>query len=347
MAPQRRRGSVVRDYEIFEAGDVTLQSGVVLPATRLAYCTHGRLNAARDNAIVFPTHYSGTHNNNAWLIGPGMALDPERYFVVVPNMLGNGLSSSPSNTAAPHDGPRFPLATVRDNVLLQHRLVTERLGITTLALVTGHSMGAQQAFQWGALFPDMVRRLAPFCGSARTSRHNWLFLEGCKAALLADATFCAGDYTAPPVCGIRAFARVYAGWAWSQTFFRERLDAERLGQPSLEAFLTELWEPSFLSHDANDLLAMLATWQAADISADPRFGGDLSRALVAITAKAVVMPCHTDLYFPPEDSEIEVGHMPNAELWVIPSVWGHMAGGGVNPEDVMFINGALTALLTA
>ncbi len=334
-------------YETFNAGDVTLQSGSVLPAVRLAYRTYGRLNAARDNAIVFPTHYSGTHDSNAWLIGPGMALDPERYCIVVPNMLGNGLSSSPSNTPAPYDGPRFPLVTVRDNVLLQQRLVTERFGVTTLALVTGHSMGAQQAFQWGALFPDMVLRLAPFCGSARTSRHNWLFLEGCKAALLADAAFGAGDYTTPPVRGLRAFARVYAGWAWSQAFFRERIDAERLGQPSLEAFLANLWEPSFLSHDANNLLAMLATWQAADIGADPRFDGDLARALAAITAKAVVMPCRTDLYFPLEDSEIEVAHMPDAELRVIPSVWGHMAGGGVNPEDAMFINRALTALLAA
>ncbi len=334
-------------YETFNAGDVTLQSGTVLPAVRLAYRTYGRLNAARDNAIVFPTHYSGTHDSNAWLIGPGMALDPERYCIVVPNMIGNGLSSSPSNTPAPYDGPRFPLVTVRDNVLLQQRLVTERFGVTTLALVTGHSMGAQQAFQWGALFPDMVLRLAPFCGSARTSRHNWLFLEGCKAALLADAAFGAGDYTTPPVRGLRAFARVYAGWAWSQAFFRERIDAERLGQPSLEAFLANLWEPSFLSHDANNLLAMLATWQAADIGADPRFDGDLARALAAITAKAVVMPCRTDLYFPLEDSEIEVAHMPDAELRVIPSVWGHMAGGGVNPEDAMFINRALTALLAA
>ena len=347
MAPRRRRGSVVADYEIFEAGDVMLQSGVVLPATRLAYRTHGRLNAARDNAVIFPTHYSGTHDNNAWLIGPGMALDPEAYFVIVPNMLGNGISSSPSNTPAPCDGPRFPLVTVRDNVLLQHRLVVERFRLTTLALVTGHSMGAQQAFQWGALFPPMVRRLAPFCGSARTSRHNWLFLEGCKAALLADAAFDGGDYAAPPIRGIRAFARVYAGWAWSQTFFRQRLDAERLGQPSLEAFLTDVWEPSFLSHDANDLLAMLATWQAADISADPRFAGDLGRALAAITAKTVVMPCRTDLYFPPEDSAIEVSHMPDAALRVITSVWGHMAGGGINPEDAQFVSSELKALLAA
>ncbi len=333
------------NHEIFDCGDVTLQSGKVLPAARLAYRTHGRLDAARANAIVYPTHYSGTHDSNAWAIGPGMALDPEKYFIIIPNMLGNGLSSSPSNTPAPDAGPAFPAVTVRDNVLLQHRLVTELFGITTLQLVTGHSMGAQQAYQWAALFPDMVQRVAPFCGSARTSRHNWLFLEGCKSALVADAGFADGRYTVPPVRGIRAFARVYAGWAWSQTFFRQRLDIEKLGLASMEAFLTQAWEPSFLAHDANDLLAMLATWQAADISADPRFGGDLAAALAAITAKAIVMPCRTDLYFPPEDSEIEVSHMRDAELRVIPSVWGHMAGGGINPEDAMFIDAALKALL--
>ena len=333
------------DHEIFEAGDVTLQSGAVLPAVRVAYVTHGTLNAERTNAIVFPTHYCGTHASNAWAIGPGRALDPAKYFIIVPNMLGNGLSSSPSNTPAPHDGPRFPLVTVRDNVLLQHRLVTEVLGISSLRLVTGFSMGALQAFQWGALFPDMVQRIAPFCGSARVSRHNWLFLEGCKAALMADAAFAGGDYAAPPVTGIAAFARVYAGWAWSQTFFRQHLDRELLGLPSMEAFLSLAWEPSFQAFDANDLLAMLATWQAADISNDPRFHGNFEQALAAITAKAVVMPCRSDLYFPPEDSEIEVAHMPNAEINVIPSVWGHMAGGGRNPEDAAFINAALVRLL--
>jgi homoserine O-acetyltransferase len=335
------------DYKVFHAGDVTLQSGTVLPDTRVVYCTHGQLNAARDNAIVFPTHFGGTHDGNAWAIGPGMALDPEEYFIIIPNMLGNGLSSSPSNTPAPFDGPRFPLVTVRDNVLLQHRLVTEMFGIGTVALVTGHSMGALQSFQWGALFPDMVQRIAPICGSARVSRHNWLFLEGCKSALLADAGFAGGDYPAPPVTGIRAFARVYAGWAWSQTFFRQHLDREMLGMPSMESFLETLWEPAFQAQDANNLLAMLATWQAADISADPGRDGEFERALAAIAAKAIVMPCRTDLYFPPEDSEIEVSHMPRAELRVIPSVWGHMAGGGVNPEDAMFINAALTELLAA
>ena len=125
-----------------------------------------------------------------------------------------------------------------DNIRLQHRLVTEVFGVTRLALVTGHSIGAQQAFYWGALYPDMVERIAPFCGSARTSRHNFLFLEGIKAALTADAAWAGGHYAAPPVTGLRAFAQVYAGWAWSQAWFCERVDLQVLGMPSLEAFLT-------------------------------------------------------------------------------------------------------------
>ena len=118
-----------------------------------------------------------------------------------------------------------------------------------------------------------------------------------------------------------------------------------LGMPSLEAFLAHAWEPHFLSKDANDLLAMLSTWQSADISANPLYDSDFQRALAAIKAKAIVMPCQTDLYFPPEDSEIEVAHMPEAELRIIPSIWGHMAGGGLNPADAPLIDTALGDLL--
>ena len=88
------------------------------------------------------------------------------------------------------------------------------------------------------------------------------------------------------------------------------------GYSSLEDFLVDFWEGFFLPKDANDLLSLLWTWQYADISGDPKYGGDFKKALAGIKAKAFVMPASTDLYFPPEDSEIEVAHMPNAELRV-------------------------------
>jgi homoserine O-acetyltransferase len=207
-------------------------------------------------------------------------------------------------------------------------------------------MGALQTFHWGALFPAMVERIAPFCGSAKCSRHNFVFLEGVKAALTADAAFAHGWYTAKPQTGLRAMARVYAGWGFSQAFYRAELDLKDMGYASLEDFLIGFWEGFFLPKDPNNLLTMLWTWQHGDISANELYQGDFRKALSAITAKAFVMPGETDLYFPPEDSENEVAHMPNAELVRVPSIWGHFAGGpGLNPIDAAFIDGKLKALL--
>ena len=336
------------DYEIYDLGDVKLQRGATLRDCKLAYKTFGTLNAAKDNVIVYPTWYSGQHYDNEWLIGEGRALDPAKYFIIIPNMLGNGLSSSPSNTPEPYNGPRFPHVTPYDNVRAQHRFVVEKFGIKHIRLVVGWSMGALQTFHWAALYPDMMDLIAPFCGSAKCSRHNFVFLEGVKAALTADAAWKEGWYTEKPARGLRAAARVYAGWGFSQDFYRARLDVETLGYSSLEDFLVSFWEGFFLPKDANNLLSLLWTWQYADISANPIYGGDFEKALGAIKAKAVVMPASSDLYFPPEDSVIEVEHMPNAKLHVVKTSWGHFAGGpGTSPDDIKVLDAALKELLAS
>jgi homoserine O-acetyltransferase len=334
-----------RDYEIFELGDLPLQCGLTLRNAQLAYKTYGRLDAARGNVIVYPTSYGAQHSDTEWLIRPGRALDPERWFVIIPNMLGNGLSSSPSNAVSLHDRGRFPGVTVTDNVRIQHRLLVERLGIERIALVYGWSMGGQQAYHWGALYPDMVERIAVVCGSARTAPHNIVFLEGLKSALTADPAWRDGWFTEPPVRGLRAFGRIYAGWALSQTFYREEL-YRGIGFSSLEDFLIAGWEANYLRRDANNLLAMIWTWQNADISANELYGGDLPKALGAITARALIMPGTTDLYFTVADNEGEVVHLRHAELRPIPSIWGHRAGNPTqNPEDDDFIDRAVKELL--
>src|SRR5262245_38649036 len=331
------------DYEMYELGDVALQSGLTLRQGKLVYKTYGKLNTARDNVIVMPTFYGGQHADTEAMMNAGRALDPKKYFIIVPNMFGNGLSSSPSNTPAPFDRAAFPCITLYDNVVCQHRLVTEHLGIDRVKLVVGFSMGAQQAYQWGALYSDMVQAIAPLCGSARTSPHNYVFLEGVKAALLADAAFAEGWYATPPIKGLRAFSRVYAGWVFSQDFFREQ-EYRKLGLVSLEDTVRFL-EGYFRRRDANDLLAMLWTWRHADISANEIYKGDFAEALKAIKARAIVMPGTTDLYFRVRDNELEVEQMPNAELRPIPSIWGHVAGLGINPPDNAFIDAALHELL--
>jgi homoserine O-acetyltransferase len=319
--------------EQFELGDITLASGECLEDARLAYVTRGTLSPSRDNAVLFPTYYTGTHRENLAMLGPGRALDPARHFIVIVNLLGNGESSSPSN----HPSTGFPALSLLDNAALQWRLL-EHLGVERLALAVGWSMGAQQAYHHAALYPDRVEALLAVCGSARTSPHNWVFLEGVKAALQADA-----DSDAP-LRGLAAFGRVYAGWAYSQAFFRERL-YERLGYASPAALL-DAWAREHQSYDPRDLLCVLDSWQRADISDNPRFGGDLPRALRAIEARAIIMPSSTDLYFPPEDSRLEVEHLRRGELRVLESKFGHVAGGPNRiAEDTAFIEAAIRELL--
>jgi homoserine O-acetyltransferase len=328
--------------ELFQLGDVTLQSGELLQNAQLAYVTCGVLNQRRDNAILFPTYYTGTHRENLALVGAGRALDPEQYFVVIVNLFGNGESSSPSNHPT-QGGAAFPQVSLLDNVTAQWRLLAQ-LGIEQLALALGWSMGAQQAYHHAALFPERVKRLLAVCGSARTSAHNWVFLEGVKAALLADPAFAGGQYAAPPLRGLGAFGRVYAGWAYSQAFFRERL-YERLGHASPEALLTA-WEREHRDYDANDLLCVLGTWQRADIADNPRYNGDFAAALQAIQARAIIMPSSTDLYFPAEDSRLEVAQLRRGELRVLESKFGHSAGAPDRvADDTAFVEAAIRDLL--
>jgi homoserine O-acetyltransferase len=329
----------------FDLGAFRLDAGSTLPAARVAYTTYGAINAARENVIVFPTWFVGSHLDLEWMIGKGRPLDTTKYFVVVPSMFANGLSSSPSNMPAPFDRVRFPAVTIQDNVRAQHRLLTERFDVRRIQLVIGGSMGAFQAYQWGLAHSDLVERIAPCCGAARVSRHCYVFLAGAKAALEADAAFADGDYAAPPDKGLRALGRVWAGWALSQRFYREEL-YKRMGFDSVDRFLVEFWEAFWIKCDANNLLSQLHTWQTADISATAGYGGDLGRALKAIGAKAVLSPGERDLYFPPEDMAWEAEQMSNAELRTIPGAWGHFSEVGIDPACNEYLGNSIRALLS-
>lgn len=332
------------DYDIFNLGDVTLQSGVTLPNTLLAYKTYGKLNERKDNVIVYPTAFGDQHAQNEWLIGSGKALDPERYFIIVPNLLGNGLSSSPSNTPPPFDRACFPQVTIYDNVKLQHRLVTEQFGVQKIALVVGWSMGGIQAFQWGASYPEMVERIAPFAGIAKPWPHTFVVLDSLKASLLSAVGFDSNKQNQLNSADMRAVGRVYAGWGLSHAFYREELYRE-MGFSSLEEFVAGVWEDSFMKMDPHNVLAMLWTGQHADISANPSYKGDFDKALRSIKALACIMPGSTDLFCTTDDNEYEANLIPHAVLKPIPSIWGHFAGRGINRADNQFIDENLKQLL--
>ena len=330
-APQlERREFVIHNFRT--------ESGVVLPDARVVYTTLGTLNAAGDNAILLPSHYMANINGYNWLIGSkDRALDPSKLFLVLTELFGNGRSSSPSNTPEPFHGPRFPVTTIRDNVEAVHRLLTEQLKVNHLRAVVGFSMGAEQAFQWAVSYPTFVDAIVATSGTAKCYPHGYVRLEGQIAALTTDPAWSGGDYSTPPAKGLEAFGMVWAGWLYSQEWWRRELWR---GNPQMGTTFEQVWQ-SFrrrFSADANDYILQARTWQRHDVGTTPGFDGDTERALRSIKARVLYMPSETDLYFPITDARNEQAFIPGVTFMPIPSLWGHTAGAASNPADLAFLN---------
>ncbi|ETN37913.1 uncharacterized protein HMPREF1541_07536 [Cyphellophora europaea CBS 101466] len=349
--------------EIYEIPDFSFADGTTLHNVKVAYRSYNR--ASSEGVVLIPTCYGGIINGTlTWTEAPFDALS--KYHVVVVAMLGNGESASPSNKAMfPEPGE----LRYQDLVNAQHALLTQHLGVSQLEAVIGFSMGGQQAYHWSVMYPDFMKRVIPICSSARTSPHNYAFLEGPIEALMNSIDYVAvqamkqkiargEDIGAnlrevKPKRGLRAFARAYGGWLTSTHWFRERLWGKvdgGLGFNNVEEWMSAR-EVGYLGWDADDLLVLARMWQLGDISTVipgetemSQLGGGvvsdekLHNALRSIKAKVLLLPCQTDQYFPPEDSQEEVKHLAQGKCEPIPSVWGHIAGGGANPKDVAWLN---------
>ncbi len=331
-------------YEFYALGDFALELGGVIPNCRLAYATTGQLNAAKDNAVLFPHMFSGTSKHMQMYVGEGLALDPARYFVIFPNMLGNGVSSSPHNSPSPIEMADFPKVMIGDDVRAQERLVREHLGISRLELVVGWSMGAQQTFEWAVRFPDMVKRAAPIGGTARGTRHNYLLVQNAMDCIRADPAFAGGRYTSPHAvtAGLKLLAHFFAQIGLSKEFYAEE-DWRGLGISSLENFLRDFWEAWFAPMDPNALLCLLYKWQHADVARHT--GGDLKAALARITAVVWNMPFAQDMMFTLDECRAEHQLTPRGAFKPIPTRWGHFGMLGVVSADKAFIDQALKELL--
>lgn len=311
----------VQDHHL---GAFQLQSRLETCGLRLRYELHGQLNADRSNAILFPTWFAGRHALNRWIIGSGRALDTDRFCIIVVNALGNGESSSPSNDSQLLVAGRPAEISLLDNVRAQERLVRS-LGIERLYAIIGRSMGAQQALQWGCLYPRMVERIFAFCGVPRTTRHNRLLLQA-----MADVL---QGHEDEPGAATTLAARIYAGWSLSHEFFAGPVPDEACR--NVEEWVERHLAAAFRTFDRRDLLALVRTWQTADVSDNPVFEGDLRAALQAIEARTLLMPISHDLIFPPRDFEFAQSVIPNCESHLLYSHWGHRAGAPGGCKDDM------------
>ena len=347
--------------EYYSISSFKFASGTTLHDLKVAYRSFNPDSS--NGVVVIPTCYGGIINQTlAFRESPYDAL--AKYHVVVMAMLGNGESASPSNKPMfPEEGElRYP-----DVINAHYQTLTEHLHIKEVEAVIGFSMGAQQAYHWAVIYPDFVKRAVAICGSARTSPHNYAFLEGPIGALKNSIDYIAWSAVkekaargedvghnlkeVKPKRGLIAFGRAYAAWLTSTFWFREKHWTGQHGlggAKTMEEWLQNCGEGE-LGWDADDLLVLARMWQMGDIGKVykkelEQLGGALSNdkdfeeALGSIKAKVLVMPCRTDQYFPPEDSEIEMRYLEHGTYEPIESVWGHVSGGGLNPEDTEFMN---------
>tara|TARA_R110002072_G_scaffold39236_5_gene112883 strand:- start:2979 stop:4013 length:1035 start_codon:yes stop_codon:yes gene_type:complete len=330
-------------YELMDIGTLELEEGGSISNCQLAVATHGTLSEEKDNAILITTWYSGTSKiMEDVYIGTGRALDPDKYFIIVVNQIGDGLSTSPHNS----DGASFPKVRIGDDVRAQHKLLTETFGINRLELVVGGSMGAQQTYEWAVRYPDMVKRAAPIAGTAKNTEHDFLYTETLMEAITTDPKYNNGNYanSTEVVAGLRRHAKLWTVMGWSTEFFRQNRH-QALGFESMKAFVDDFMTNYFAPMDPNNLLCMAWKWQRGDVSRHT--DGDLATALGRITAKTYVMPISHDMFFPPSDCEVEQALIPNSEFKVINSIDGHLGLFGTDPDCLAQIDTVLKELLAS
>ena len=346
LAPTARAAD--GDRHMFTLKNFTLENGTVLPEAVVMYGTYGKLNKPKDNVILLPSHYMADSHGYEWLIGTDKAIDPAKYFCVTTELFGNGNSSSPSNTADPFHGPRFPVTSIRDNVEAVRLLLLRQFGVAHVHAVVGFSMGGQQAFQWAVSHPTFADRLVVTSATAKTWPHGLVRLDSQITAIKTDPAFNNGDYTDEPKAGLSAFGMVWAPWLYSQQWWREELWKSNTPAGTTFEQVVDRFRTAFIpGADANNLILQMNTWAKHDVGTTPGFDGDIKKALGSIKAPLLYMPSQTDLYFPIEDAKYEAQFIPTVTFMPIPSLWGHTAGAASNPADAKFLNDNIGAFLAA
>lgn len=314
--------------------EFVLETGTVLRAVPVAYQTWGQLNPRRDNVIVVCHALTGSADVESWwgpMIGPGRALDTDRFFVVSANVIGSPYGSvSPltvnPDTGAPY-GAAFPEVTIRDTVRL-HKMLLDELGITQVAMVIGGSMGGMQVLEW-AFFGDYVKSLVPIAVGGKHSAWCIGWSEAQRQAIYADPNWKGGNYTpdAAPDAGLAA-ARMMAMISYrSRASFEDRFGRELMPRTNgttpafrVESYLRHQGEKLVQRFDANCYVSLTKQMDTHDVS---RGRGTYENVLRCIGQPTLVIGISSDVLYPVEEQEELARFIPNAHLEIIDAPHGH------------------------
>ena len=330
-------------HQLFNQGELKLESGEVIKEFSISYVTHGTLNARKSNAILVVTAISGNHHRIDFMIGPGKALDPDKYFIIATDAISNGLTTSPSNSTSQ---PRmsFPKFTIRDMVESQYRLLKEKFGIEHVVAVVGPSMGGMQVLQWGVSHPDMMDCLVAMVPLAKTPAWTVAVLETTRKAIMLDPAWNGGNYAAIPEKGVRLW-RDILNLLSART--PDMYQAQFKNGMDVLPWMTQQEDAVMKIFDANDWIYQTRAYERHDVGTTPGFNGDTAKALGSIKAKTLILTGTKDLLNPEFEPQLAAQAVKDARVVTISpgTIAGHASAGGGFPADVEFLNRETGAFL--
>jgi homoserine O-acetyltransferase len=330
-------------HQLYRIGDLPLESGETIKDFSISYVTHGTLNAKKSNAVLMVTAVSGNHHRIDFMIGPGKALDPDKYFIICTDAIANGLTTSPSNSTA-QPRMKFPRFTIRDMVTSQHRLLTEHLGINHVVAVIGPSMGGMQTLQWGVSHPDFMDSLVAMVPLARTPAWTVTVLEASRKAIMLDPAWKNGDYAEPPEQGIRLW-RDILGFLAARS---PEMSRDQFANPlDILPWMKEQETALIKAFDANDWIYQTWAYEQHNLGTTPGMNGDLAKALGTIKAKTFILVGTKDLLNPEWEPLDAARYIRDVKALTISpgTVTGHASAGGFFPADVEFLNREVSGFL--
>jgi len=339
--PPLLAGQIDSLHRVAELGDLALESGEIIQACRQSYVVHGTLDVDRSNAILICASLTGNHYRLDFLIGPGRALDPQRYCIIATDPIANGLSTSPSNSTR-QPGMAFPRFTIRDMVVAQYRLLTEQLDLGRVRAVVGASMGGMQALQWAVSHPIFMDVCVAMTPMARTAPWAVLVTETARSCLMADPAWTGSGFSAVPERGWRAYAGVMSALlSRTPMALDQTLPGLAEAHDWFEQTVKQVHANGF---DATDYLYQSWAYQAHDVGTTPGFRSTDS-ALASIRAKTLLLAPPLDLFNPVECARTAAAAISGSRFVEIPSVLGHQAATSLRAEDAAFLNRALADFL--
>ena len=332
------------EHQIASLGNFRFESGETIDELKVSYVTYGKLNAARDNAVLSLQHFTGDHHDNEFLIGPGKALDPEKYFVIATDFLANAklrqdLTTGPTNSGLKM---RFPRITARDWVNADSKLVKEYLGINHVVAAIGSSIGGINAFQLAVSHPDFVSAIIPVAASPQTNPQTRMVLRHVRDVIALDPGWYSGMYDVNPTTGLKVALMELVPWFRAPQWYMDELTTSNKLR-NYEA----LWQQVWSGLDARDLYYQLDGWSEFNVGDTPGFNGDPKAALAAIKAKVLLIGVKEDQLIRREELQFAKNAIHDATYLEFPSPTGHTASIGLDPKFNETINSEIAKFLAA